>query len=229
MKDLLQSENDVALAEITTNFAKERQEIVELAQKNLVEAQARKKEYYDRKRRQVVFKEGDMVLLDTKNLPLKTVNKSTELEKAKLAAKKVGPWKLILPRTIKRLNPIFNVGLLSHYQTNREGFPNRPIPKAVPLILDEDTGEELYIVEKLLKKRTRRRKHAVVLAYLGMHVHITIAFSGILDPVFYLTVRLVLSMHKSFVTDVESNLLSERAYLGNVEAKAAEYQGANAV
>ncbi|KAG6619111.1 Integrase catalytic core protein [Phytophthora cinnamomi] len=70
---------------------------------------------------------------------------------------------------------------------------------------------------------------AVVLAYLGMHVHITIAFSGILDPVFYLTVRLVLGMHKSFVTDVESNLPSERAYLGNVEAKAAEYQGANAV
>ncbi|GMF68897.1 unnamed protein product [Phytophthora fragariaefolia] len=74
MKDLLQSENDVTLAEFAKNFAKERQEIVERARQNLKEAQARQKEYYGRKRRQVVFKEGDLVLLDTKNLPLKTVN-----------------------------------------------------------------------------------------------------------------------------------------------------------
>ncbi|KAJ8575624.1 hypothetical protein ON010_g3587 [Phytophthora cinnamomi] len=92
MKDLLESENDVTLAEFAKNFAMERQDIVERAQKNLEEAQARQKEYYDRKRRQVVFKRGDLVLLDTKNLPLKTVNKNTELKKAKLAAKKVGPF-----------------------------------------------------------------------------------------------------------------------------------------
>ncbi|OWY94666.1 hypothetical protein PHMEG_00035539, partial [Phytophthora megakarya] len=117
---------------------------------------------------QVVFKKGDLVLLDTKNLPLKTVNKNTELKKAKLAAKKVGPFviermvndnvaKLILPSSMKRLNPTFNIELLTHYQTNRTDVPNRPIPKAVPLIVDDETGED-YIVEKLLKKRTRRRK-----------------------------------------------------------------------
>ncbi|KAG6608884.1 Retrotransposon nucleocapsid protein [Phytophthora cinnamomi] len=181
-KYLLQSENDVTLAEFAKNFAKERQEIVERAQKNLEEAQARQKEYYDRKRRQVVVKRGDTVLLDTKNLPLKTVNKNTELKKAKLAAKKVGPFviermvndnvaKLILPRTMKRLNPTFNVELLTHYQTNRADFPNRPIPKAVPLILDEDTGEELYIVEKLLKKRTRRRKRQWLVKWHGLPEH----------------------------------------------------------
>ncbi|GMF42342.1 unnamed protein product [Phytophthora fragariaefolia] len=70
MKDLLQSENDVTLAEFAKNFAKERQEIVERARQNLKDAQARRKEYYDRKRRQVVLKEGDLVQLDTKNLPL---------------------------------------------------------------------------------------------------------------------------------------------------------------
>ncbi|GMF36713.1 unnamed protein product [Phytophthora fragariaefolia] len=169
MKDLLQSENDVTLAEFAKNLAKERQEIVARARQNLKVAQARQKEYYDRKRRQVVFKEGDLVLLDMKNLPLHTENQNTELKKAKLAAKKVGPFvigrmvndnvaKLILPHTMKRLNATFNVELLTHYLTNREDFPNRPIPKALPLILDEDTGEELYVVEKLLKKRTRRRK-----------------------------------------------------------------------
>ncbi|GMF46663.1 unnamed protein product [Phytophthora fragariaefolia] len=182
MKDMLQSENDGTLAAFAKNFAKERLEIVERARQNLTEAQARQKEYYDRKRRQVVFKEGDLVLLDTENLPLKTVNQNTGLKKAKLAAKKVGPFviermvndnvaKLILPHTMKRLNPTFNVELLTHYLTNREDFPNRPIPKALPLILDKDTGEELYIVEKLLKKRTRRRKRQWIVKWHGLPEH----------------------------------------------------------
>ncbi|POM68737.1 Polyprotein [Phytophthora palmivora] len=116
MKELVYSESDGIIAEFAKNFARERQEVVEQAQENKKHAQERQKEYYDRKRRQVVFKEGDLVLLDTKNLPLKTVNKNTELKKAKLAAKKVGPFviermindnvaKLILPATMKRLNP----------------------------------------------------------------------------------------------------------------------------
>ncbi|KAJ8571484.1 hypothetical protein ON010_g5351 [Phytophthora cinnamomi] len=53
------------------------------------EAQASQKEYYDRKRRQLVFQRGELVQFDTKNLPLKTVNKNPELKKAELAAKKL--------------------------------------------------------------------------------------------------------------------------------------------
>ncbi|KAJ8525491.1 hypothetical protein ON010_g15623 [Phytophthora cinnamomi] len=152
MKDLMQSENDVMLGEFAKNFAKERQEIVERAQKNLEEAQARQKECYDRKRRQVAFKRGELVLLDTKDLLLKTVG---PFEIERMVNDNVA--KLILPRTMKCLTPAFNVELLALYLTNRADVPNRPIPMAVPLIVDEDTGEELYIVEKLLKKRTRRR------------------------------------------------------------------------
>ncbi|EGZ21248.1 hypothetical protein PHYSODRAFT_256330 [Phytophthora sojae] len=92
---------------------------------------------------------------------------------------------------------------------------------------------------------------AVVLAYLAMQVHITVAFSVILNPVFYLTERLVLGMHKRPVADVENNLLSyaevstpaekpsprsfssvadtEKVQVGNAEAEAAEYHGANAI
>lgn len=99
---------------------------------------------------------------------------------------------------------------------------------------------------------------AVVLAYLAMQVHITIAFSVILNPVFYLTERLVLGMHKPLAVDVENNLLSYaevstpnmtekpsqsqtqrrsfisvadsgNVHLGNAETEAAEYHGANAV
>ncbi|GMF68895.1 unnamed protein product [Phytophthora fragariaefolia] len=72
---------------------------------------------------------------------------------------------------MKRLNPTFNVELLTHYLTNRGDFPNRPIPKAVPLILDEDTGEELYIVEKLLKKPTRCRKRQWLVKWHGLPEH----------------------------------------------------------
>ncbi|OWZ14726.1 hypothetical protein PHMEG_00011749 [Phytophthora megakarya] len=182
MKDLLHQNSNGILAEFSKNFAYDRQKIIEQAQKNLEAAQGRQKEYYDRKRRQVVFKQGSLVLLDTKNLPLKTVNKNTDLKKAKLAAKKVGPFviermvnanvaKLILPSSMKRLNPTFNIELLTHYQTNRTDFPNRPILKAVPLILDDATGEELYIVEKLLKKRTRRRKREWLIKWHGLPEH----------------------------------------------------------
>ncbi|GMF50446.1 unnamed protein product [Phytophthora fragariaefolia] len=72
---------------------------------------------------------------------------------------------------MKRLDITFNVDLLIHYLTNREDFPNRPIPKVVPLILDEDTGEELHIVEKLLKKQTRRRKRQWHVKWHGLLEH----------------------------------------------------------
>jgi transposase InsO family protein len=76
MQDLLRSEQDVTIAELARSFAKERQDIVERARQNLEQAQAKQKEYYDRKRREIIFKEGDLVLLDTKNLPLKTETKT---------------------------------------------------------------------------------------------------------------------------------------------------------
>ncbi|OWY99942.1 Retrotransposon protein [Phytophthora megakarya] len=92
MKDLLHQNSDGILTEFSKNFAYYRQEMIEQAQKKLEAAQGRQKEYYDRKRRQVVFKQGNLVLLDTKNLPLKTVNKNTELKEAKQATKSVGPF-----------------------------------------------------------------------------------------------------------------------------------------
>uniref|UniRef100_A0AAV1U0T1 Amino acid transporter transmembrane domain-containing protein n=1 Tax=Peronospora matthiolae TaxID=2874970 RepID=A0AAV1U0T1_9STRA len=48
----------------------------------------------------------------------------------------------------------------------------------------------------------------VVLAYLFMQLHITIAFSVILNPAFYIFERIVLGMHIPIASDVENNLLS---------------------
>lgn len=92
-----------------------------------------------------------------------------ERKRAKLAARKVGPFEIIkmvnpnvaklqLPRSMKRLNPTFNVDILSPYVENPSRFRTRPIPKASRLIVDDDTGDTLHIIEKLLRKRQFNRK-----------------------------------------------------------------------
>ncbi|KAF1317743.1 Retroelement pol polyprotein, partial [Globisporangium splendens] len=172
----------VDVAEFAKNFAEKRQQVIKLAQENLKQAQERQKKYYDRKRREVEFEAGDLVMLDTKNLPLKTVARSTSLQKAKLAAKKVGPFKietmvnknvarLILPPNMKRLHPAFNVELLSHYVENPTKFYTRPIPKAAPVILDDKTGEALHVVEALLRRKTRNRQMMWLVKWLGYPAH----------------------------------------------------------
>uniref|UniRef100_H3GW96 Amino acid transporter transmembrane domain-containing protein n=1 Tax=Phytophthora ramorum TaxID=164328 RepID=H3GW96_PHYRM len=96
---------------------------------------------------------------------------------------------------------------------------------------------------------------AVVMAYFFMQLHITIAFSVILNPPFYLAERLILKMHQKKEDDVENALMygaantpskdsdgrlsskmsyisnadAENPYLDDIEAEAAEYRGANAI
>ncbi|KAF4315851.1 hypothetical protein BBO99_00008867 [Phytophthora kernoviae] len=93
---------------------------------------------------------------------------------------------------------------------------------------------------------------AVVLAYLFMQLHITIAFSVIVNPAFFIAERLALGMHKKQATDIEAGLNytesltpaevqseprrsskmsyvsvadSEREFKDDAEAEAAEYRG----
>ncbi|GMF09534.1 unnamed protein product [Phytophthora lilii] len=51
----------------------------------------------------------------------------------------------------------------------------------------------------------------VVLAYLFMQMHITIAFSVLLNPAFYIAERLVLGMHKKKPEDLENGLTYREA------------------
>ncbi|KAG7395485.1 hypothetical protein PHYBOEH_003715 [Phytophthora boehmeriae] len=98
---------------------------------------------------------------------------------------------------------------------------------------------------------------AVVMAYFFMQLHITIAFSVLLNPAFYLAERMVLNMHQRKESDIEnipsyiaadtpvrghninedrrsskmsyiSNADAENPYNGDFEAEAAEYRGVNA-
>ncbi|RLN65723.1 hypothetical protein BBJ28_00017190 [Nothophytophthora sp. Chile5] len=99
---------------------------------------------------------------------------------------------------------------------------------------------------------------AVVLAYLFMQLHVTIAFSVLLNPVFYLAERLALGMHKKKEGDIEDGLTyadaatpaqevakqeerrsskmsyvsvadAENPHYGDAEAEAAEYRGVNTI
>ena len=146
---------------------------------NLEQAQERQKKYYDSKSTSLTFSFGDLVLLDTKNLPLKTVNAHIELKKAKLAAKKVGPFEIIstinpnvaklkLPRNMKRLHPSFNIDILYPYTPNASEFAGRPIPKASPIILEAGNGKELHIVEKLLRRHQRSRQVEWLVKWHGL-------------------------------------------------------------
>ncbi|ETV64324.1 hypothetical protein H257_18773 [Aphanomyces astaci] len=78
----------------------------------------------------------------------------------------------LVPRFIvasleSRVHDVFNVDRLKHYHPNEAKFASRPIPKATPVILDESTGEEMYIVEKLLKKRQFNRKLEYLVKWHG--------------------------------------------------------------
>ncbi|RLN50308.1 hypothetical protein BBJ29_009874 [Phytophthora kernoviae] len=57
---------------------------------------------------------------------------------------------------------------------------------------------------------------AVVMAYFFMQLHITIAFSVILNPAFYLAERMVLKMHQKKEDDVENALPYDGASYANV-------------
>ncbi|KAE8882895.1 hypothetical protein PF003_g32883 [Phytophthora fragariae] len=170
------------LSEYANRFKDERDKIIGKAKEHLLKAQASQKKYYDQHRSNVQFREGDLVMLDTRRIPLKHAAKDIDVKRAKLAARKVGLFvikrmindnaaRLILPRIMKSLNPTFNVDVLSHYVSNPDKFETRVLPKASRIITNEDTGEDLHIVEKLLRKRQFNRKTEWRVKWHGLPDH----------------------------------------------------------
>jgi hypothetical protein len=122
-------------------------------------------------------------MLDTRRLPLNHAAKDMDDNKrAKLAARKIGPFeikrminenaaRLNLPRSMRFLAQTFNVDLLSHYVSNPEKFATRPIPKASRVIVDQDTGDDLHVIEKLLQKRQFNRQKEWLVKWHGIPDH----------------------------------------------------------
>ncbi|SCV31342.1 uncharacterized protein FFFS_03006 [Fusarium fujikuroi] len=98
--------------------------------RNATERQAK---YFNSKHQEMNFKQGQLVMLSTKNLKLKG-------EKKKLAPRFIGPfritkriglqaYRLALPNQYARIHNVFHVSLLEAYQArNREDNDSLPMP-----------------------------------------------------------------------------------------------------
>ncbi|POM74561.1 Hypothetical protein PHPALM_8469, partial [Phytophthora palmivora] len=147
-------------------FAQHRQEVIERARKNLLNAQASQKKFYDKRRADNPFKVGDLALLSTQDLNISHATAETTLRSRKFTPRFIGPYTILelhgnvalldLPANLKHLNPRFNIDKLKVYTSNPDRFEGREIPKSTPVIFDDD-GEPLHIIETLIQRRIFNR------------------------------------------------------------------------
>jgi len=119
------------------------------ATEHLKKAQSSAKKQADKKRVEVLFEEGDLVMLETKNLKLDGAKK--------LLPRFIGPYKVVkvlsdvnyqlkLPPSF-RIHDVFHVSKLKLCVEDEHGRNAGNMPP--PRLLDED-GEPLYLVENIL-------------------------------------------------------------------------------
>jgi hypothetical protein len=149
-------EESTATCDSTTSLAERIHIAVARAKLCLHAAQQRQKAYADTHRRELLLANGDEVLLNTKNIKVKTAGTH------KLLPKWIGPfkvlqcvnevaYKLTLPPSLK-IHHVFHVSLLKPYH---QGVQPPPIPELIE-------GELEYEVESVLAHRdvqVRRKKN----------------------------------------------------------------------
>jgi len=125
--------------------------------------QSRQKVYADRRRRELEYSPGDLVLLNSKHIAMrKRIPKAAR----KLMPRFLGPFRVVerigkvayrldLPATMRRVHPVFHVSLLKLYQHNS----SRPFTPT-PIIWAEDPEPEnpLYEIDHILAHRERSRR-----------------------------------------------------------------------
>ena len=127
--------------------------VIQEVKVNLEDAIQYQKEYVDKHRTDVSFKEGEEVLLSTKNLKLKNHNK--------LNNPFCGPFKIVkkisevayelqLPTEMK-IHPVFHISCLKKYITQTD----RPSPQKNTTVLEIEDDE--YEVEKIIDKHINGR------------------------------------------------------------------------
>jgi RNase H-like domain found in reverse transcriptase/Integrase zinc binding domain/Chromo (CHRromatin Organisation MOdifier) domain/Integrase core domain len=158
-------------AAVTTNsdlpgaeeFATSLHKAIAAAKSALQAAQQRQKAFADTKTRSLEFTVGQQVLLDSRNLTLRTTGPN------KLLPKYVGPfkvtarvgsvaYKLELPPTMK-CHPVFHVSLL--HKWNADGRHQPPPP---PIAVDD--GDEWYTIDNILDHKRVKRGRKFVDRYL---------------------------------------------------------------
>jgi len=139
------------------------QNVVKQAKVCMEAAQQRQKAYADKFKRDVIFNEGDEVLLSTKNIKIKM--KGTP----KLLPKWLGPFKVIkminpnayklqLPDSLK-IHPVFHVSLLKPYLSGRAKPP--PPPEVIDDEFEYEVESILDHEDKVLRRKRNRQKTPV--------------------------------------------------------------------
>ncbi|TID16590.1 hypothetical protein E6O75_ATG11708 [Venturia nashicola] len=128
------------------------------------EATEAQSSYYNKKHKPMQFNKGDLVLVSTKNLRLKTPSK-------KLSQRMMGPFRVIepvgsqayrlqLPPTMK-IHPVFGVPLLEKYhQRAGEDIEHLPLPELVE-------GEEEWEVEEIVDARRKGAARQYLVKWVG--------------------------------------------------------------
>ena len=134
----------------------------EEARERMIRQRARMKKNADKKRREVTYRPGDMVLLSTKHLRMRGGRK--------LKAKYTGPFQvtevlgggldvtLDLPKQYSRLHPTFHIENVKPYHESQQTWPGRKQPpRALPRLVK---GEKQRDVERVVDKTVEEEKAA---------------------------------------------------------------------
>ncbi|KAG6616636.1 uncharacterized protein IUM83_13048 [Phytophthora cinnamomi] len=125
--------------EYASRFARHRQEVIERARKNLLDAQEAQKRFYDRRRAANPFKVGDLALLSTQDLNISHATAETTLRSRKFIPRFIGPYPILelqgnvaqlnLPANLKHISPRVNIDKLKVYNSNPHRFVGRVISR----------------------------------------------------------------------------------------------------
>jgi hypothetical protein len=135
-------------------------------------AQAKQKRLADRHRRLLQLKAGDMVLLSTEHLRLRSGTH-------KLTGRYIGPFRVLgsvndnavtldLPPLLGALHPTVNISRLKLHRNGQSLFPDRPQPLQQPPAVDTDTnGAARYEVECVLAQRGSHARRELLIRWKG--------------------------------------------------------------
>ena len=154
----------------------ELQEARSIAQDAIMIAQTNQAKYANQFRNLIEFKEGDSVLLSTKNLHVFTKSDAGKKFKPRF----IGPFKILeklsslnykleLPSHLSKLHPVFHVSLLKQYQVPNEKIQSS-YERPPPVFIDEE-AQQFYEVEKILGHRTYRAKKQYLVQWKGYPLH----------------------------------------------------------